>query len=91
MTVEDLIELYRYNDYSNPDNLEYDEDGETDAILKIKVDGTYYYPHEKSLIKHRYKDCGIDEVLDREVDCFSHQINLESDGLHHALYILTKR
>lgn len=91
MTVADLIELYRYNDYSNPDNLQYDENGETDAILQIKIDGTYYYPHEKSLIEHRYNDCGIDEVIDREVENFSHQINVYPDRLHHALYINTKR
>lgn len=91
MTIADLLKPYRYNHYSNPDNLTYKDDETSDPVMAVKVDGTYYFLHESSLRNCLYEDCGLSEVLDCEVETFSQQINLDSRGLSHSLVIITKR
>lgn len=94
MKIAELLKLYRYNHYSNPDKLTYKDNETSDPLMAIKVDGVYYYLHESSLINCIYGDCGIDEVLDCEVECFSQQINVFEDRevkVTHSLVIITKR
>ena len=89
MKVGELLKHYRYNHYSNPDGLT--DENEENPELAIKVDGTYYYIHENSLIDCNYVDCGLDEVINRNVDRFSQQINFVAGKLTHSLSILTER
>lgn len=94
MKIADLLKVYRYNHYSNPDKLTYKDDETSDPLMAIKVDGTYYYLHESSLIGCMYDGCGIDEVINCEVEQFSQQINVFENReikVTHSLAIITKR
>lgn len=93
MTIGELLKHYRYNHYSNPDKLKYDwkTEEEEEPLLAIKIDGTYYYIHENSLINCIYVDEELKKLLGRKVDHFSHQINMNGDKLSHSLVIITER